>query len=111
MDFASCESRYDVRASEYVVGVDKTKCIVIGHGCKLNAVQFSSGPSRVTTVHSAVPPNPQDLHAMWLVVDHSRTNIYNVDVVNTNNLSISEWVIGGQVAIVVETSQDHDVTM
>jgi hypothetical protein len=91
---------YDVTASEHIRGVDETKCILISHIRKLNTVKFSGGPSRVKGIHGAVPPNPQEIQPMWLVVDHSRTNIYYISVINAKNSCISEGMIGGRIVIV-----------
>ena len=87
--------------SEHIRWVNKTECVIFSHRIELDTVQFPGGPSTVYSIHSSIPSNPQEFQSVWLVVEHSRTYIDHVNMVNPENSSVSVWVIGVRFAIIV----------
>ena len=86
---------------DHVRWVDETKCVTSSHRRELNAVKQTGLPSGASSVRSLIPSDPLKFQAVWLVVNHSRANIYHVDMIYTKHSSISEWVMGGGITVSV----------
>ena len=80
----------DVTASQNISRVNEPKGIAISHQHKLKAINLMTVPVTTTCSISKIPSHPQTFYLTWFVVHHSWSNVYGIDVKNTQNLRISE---------------------
>ena len=96
-------------ASQDVQRINKSKCVIVSGWWELNAVKFMDIPPSIYYVHVSVPSYPQELKMTRLVIDHPRSNIDGVDVVNTEDTGISEWM--SHCWIMLNVCKDHDIAV
>jgi hypothetical protein len=67
-------------------------------------------PSIMYGINISIPSNPQELKPVQLVIKHARASVNCIDVLNTKNLTIPEWVIQGRI-IRIRIHKHHNVMM
>jgi hypothetical protein len=93
-----------VAASQYISWVNESKGIIFSHRHEPKAIQSVEIPATTPSPYVMIPSNPHKLHSTRLVVYHSRSGVYNIGMVDTEDASITEVMKGTRVFTLLVSS-------
>ena len=112
------KSGNDVAAAQDIGWIHKTKSMLIGHGGERQLIKTIIVSSCMTLCYLQllIPLHPQKFQSPGVVIQHPCTYIYNIGMIDAENLCIKKevrsWCIHSTIDYIwVIVREEHDITV